>query len=467
MQRAWNWWSVVGASVLWAVMGPGCSTAPTVDAAEEATVEPGTYLADFDRAWELVRDTYHDAAFNGLDWDGVRAELRPRAEVSTRRSEGRMLINEMASRLGESHFGVIPEEAESGEVADAPAEATGSRDGVVGLDVRVVEGRAVVTRVTPGGPAERAGIRTGWVIERIGDTDTRGIYEDLAASVGERTARMYAWQAMRSRLDGAPASVVELTVRDGRDRRRRVTVERVEAEGEVVKFGNLPPTTVSLRSRWLTPEETGSAEARVGYIEFNMFMVPIAAKFERAMYEFRDADAVVIDLRGNIGGVASMCASMSRYFVTRPSRIGTMKMRGQNIDFNATPVVVTMAGERLSPFEGPVAILMDEGTASTSEFLAGGLRGLGRARTFGSASAGMALPAAMSRLPSGDVFMHAIADYVSSDGSRLEADGVPADEPVELRRADLLAGIDAPLRAAATWAARAAAQTAPQTGTGG
>jgi hypothetical protein len=85
--------------------------------------------------------------------------------------------------------------------------------------------------------------------------------------------------------------------------------------------------------------------------------------------------------------------------------------------------------------------------------MAGGLRGLGRARTFGSTSAGMALPAAMTRLPSGDVLMHAIADYESSDGARLEYHGVPPDEPVPVTREELLGGVDAPLRAAAGWVA--------------
>jgi carboxyl-terminal processing protease len=63
----------------------------------------------------------------------------------------------------------------------------------------------------------------------------------------------------------------------------------------------------------------------------------------------------------------------------------------------------------------------------------------------------MALPAAMSRLPSGDVLLHAIADYVNSDGTRLEGDGVPADVETPVRRQDLLDGADAPLREAARW----------------
>jgi carboxyl-terminal processing protease len=146
-----------------------------------------------------------------------------------------------------------------------------------------------------------------------------------------------------------------------------------------------------------------------------------------------------------------MAGALARFVVSKKSLLGTMSMRGQELQFNAEPVVVTSRGERLEPFKGPLALVIDETSASTSEVFAGGLRAIGRARTFGSPSAGMALPAAMSRLPSGDVLLHAIADYLNSDGTRLEGDGVPTDESVPVRREDLLAGVDAPLREAARW----------------
>ena len=412
--------------------------------------EPGAYLPDFDRAWELVRDTYHDPEMGGLDWDAVRAELRPRAEQARTRAESRAVINEMVTRLGESHFGIIPEGVDAAG-AEARPETGASGDAVVGLDLRVLDGRAVVTGVLPDGPAARAGVRPGWVIESVGGASATETIAELVDAVGERAAALYAWQTIHERLSGAPGSGASVRFLDADDRPVDLELTRVEPEGESVTFGNLPPVTVRVDSRWLTPEETGDPDARIGYIAFNMFMIPITPDFERAVAGFKDADGIVIDLRGNIGGVAIMCASLSRYFVTERSRIGTMKMRGQDLQFNAEPVVVTTTGQRLQPFAGPLAFLIDGGTASTAEFMSGGLRGLGRARTFGSTSAGMALPAAMSRLPSGDVLMHAIADYESSDGARLEYHGVPADEPVPVTREDLLGGVDAPLRAAAEW----------------
>ena len=65
-------------------------------------------LDTFDAAWTLIRDTHFDPAFNGVDWDGVRAELRPRAERAADAAELRPVLEEMVGRLGQSHFAIFP-----------------------------------------------------------------------------------------------------------------------------------------------------------------------------------------------------------------------------------------------------------------------------------------------------------------------------------------------------------------------
>jgi carboxyl-terminal processing protease len=99
-----------------------------------------------------------------------------------------------------------------------------------------------------------------------------------------------------------------------------------------------------------------------------------------------------------------------------------------------------------------VAIVVDGLSASTSEFFAGGMQSLGRARVFGETTAGQALPATLVTLPDGDVLLHAFADFRVAGGRRLEGVGVTPDEPVALRRADLLAGGDPAMDAAIRWA---------------
>jgi carboxyl-terminal processing protease len=86
---------------------------------------------------------------------------------------------------------------------------------------------------------------------------------------------------------------------------------------------------------------------------------------------------------------------------------------------------------------------------------AAAMQALGRARVFGERTAGQALPAMATRLPTGDVLMHVVADFVAPDGTRIEGRGVVPDELTPLTAADLGTGRDAPLEAALRWIERA------------
>jgi carboxyl-terminal processing protease len=79
------------------------------------------------------------------------------------------------------------------------------------------------------------------------------------------------------------------------------------------------------------------------------------------------------------------------------------------------------------------------------------LKDLHRARIFGTRSAGAALPSVIERLPNGDGFQYAIANYISTGGQPLEGIGAIPDEEVRLTRRGLLAGDDAPLEASIAW----------------
>jgi carboxyl-terminal processing protease len=146
-----------------ALAQPAFARQATAPAASLTTDEA---LRTFDAAWQKVRDTHFDPALNGVDWNAVREELRPRAARAGTRAALRAIIAEMLSRLGQSHFYVI-----EGEGAAAALEGTGQApevaadpQGYAGFDVRLVERRITVTSVDPDGPAVTHGIRPGWVL---------------------------------------------------------------------------------------------------------------------------------------------------------------------------------------------------------------------------------------------------------------------------------------------------------------
>jgi len=139
-----------------------------------------------------------------------------------------------------------------------------------------------------------------------------------------------------------------------------------------------------------------------------------------------------------------MAMGMAGWFVDSADRpLGSMYTRETTLRFVVNP--------RANIYAGPLGVLVDAASASTSEVLAEGLKDLGRARVFGTKTAGAALPSLFEKLPNGDGFQFAIANYVSEGGKTLEGVGVIPDMEVELTREALLAGRDPVLDAAMKW----------------
>jgi carboxyl-terminal processing protease len=132
------------------------------------------------------------------------------------------------------------------------------------------------------------------------------------------------------------------------------------------------------------------------------------------------------------------------WFVADEGQIlGTMQSRNSKEEFEINP--------RVEPYTGKLAILVDGGSASTSEILAQGLKDLGRARIFGTRTAGEALVSELIELPDGDRFQYPEANYTSCKGRVLEGNGVEPDVVAAPTIPGLLAGHDPALEAAISW----------------
>jgi C-terminal processing protease CtpA/Prc len=232
--------------------------------------------------------------------------------------------------------------------------------------------------------------------------------------------------------------------------RRHTSSAATSGPGEIVSFGNLPDLVVRTDVR----ELRSPGGRRVGFIGFNVWMTTIDAPVADAIDRFRTADAVIFDLRGNPGGLAGMISGIAGQVMDDSEIVlGRMQTRAGRLELHPNPRTVTADARVVKPYAGPVAILVDEDTGSTSECFAGALQGLGRARVFGRPTMGEALPALTKRLPNGDVLMYAIGNFVTAGGRSLEGGGVTPDEVVEAGAP----GPDPVLRAALAWVDRASA----------
>ena len=423
-------------------------------------------LETFDRAWEIVDKTHFDESFNGVDWQVVYDELRPRAADAGDRAELRQIMQEMVDRLGQSHFNFLPGgSSQSGDreidgaipagcdpavfssIFESLGELRDPSRADVGLLLRSFGGDVVVLDVDEQSSGSLAGIQPGWQLLSVGELTVEGSLACLRGPDGPTDAprMLTAWAS--DLLGGAAGTVVRVTFEAGDGSRPTLDLERRVPSGEVTTYGNLPPTRTRFELDWHSLPEGG----RVAVVQFNIWLLPVARHFEKVMDELRGADGIIIDLRHNPGGVAAIAQGVAGHFVQEKASLGVMKSRNDELNLFVNPRRSTRDGRRVEPFAGPLAILIDGLSASTSELFAAGLQDLERARLFGEPTAGAALPAFAERLPNGDVFLHATMDYIRPNGERVEGRPVLPDELAPRSRADLVAGSDPALEAALRW----------------
>ena len=305
------------------------------------TVSEQEALADFDTMWQIINDTHFDPQFNGVDWNAVKEEFRPQAAQATNRRQIRRIMSDAMGRLGQSHFGIIPgaPSASIAQMDDAENNTPSATDAVIpqssndgstdgqgesdtGIDVRIIDGQAVVSSIRDQSPAYNAGIKTGWILKLIRDSSVSEGLATLAESVDEDEVGIHGVGMVTNRLQGPEGSTIDLTFLNGHDEEVTIELTRAPMPGEFVQFGNLPPLSTNLDySRFTRTRDDGST-TEIGVISFNIWMMPIAAKFERAMYELRDVDGIIIDLRGNPGGIGALSSAIGRFIMDEPGSLG-------------------------------------------------------------------------------------------------------------------------------------------------
>ncbi len=398
-------------------------------------------VESFDLVYSKIKERHFDPAKVGSEWDAKHAELRPKVEHAKTEDEARGASKDLIASLHQSHFGIIPAEAYEDISPDRASSSRSDLDhsGEPGFELRAIEGQAVVTRVAPGSGAARAGVRPGMALRFVNGKPVAPILARLQKAHGEtREGGLMISVALRSLVRGPEGSTSKFDFLGADDVPQTIRIVLQPPPGSPVEFGNLPTMYLEIDRK---PRASG-----IGYMWFSVWFDPpkLMGEIQSAVKDCSDCKGFIIDLRGNIGGIGALAMGFGSWFVDKPNqKLGTLITRESRLNFVLNP--------RPAPFTGPLAILVDEMSASTSEIFAGGMQDIGRARVFGTPTPGAALPSTVEVLPSGDRLQFAFANYISAKGEPLEAQGVHIDEQVTITRAALLAGSDPVLDAAISW----------------
>jgi len=281
---------------------------------------------------------------------------------------------------------------------DFDEQSRGNYDGI-GVELqRQPDGSLRVIAPIDDTPAARAGIKAGDVITAI---DGKPFKVDEGDNSGP--------------LRGAPGSKVVLTiVREGRDKPFDLTVMR-----ETIRVA-------SVKSRMLEPG--------YGYLRISAFQADTAADFETQLEKLKTQAGgklrgLVMDLRSNPGGLLTSAVQIADDLLEKGKIVSTRgRIAISDAEFGATP------GDRLDG--APVMVLVDAGSASASEVLAGALRDNGRARVIGSRTFGKGSVQTVLPLDNGDSVKLTTARYYTPSGKSIQALGIVPDVVVRAAKRD-------------------------------
>ena len=451
------------------ILNPGCasdshsgSTSTSLNAETISADRVAEHVESFEYIWNSVKEKHWDPDLNGVDWDQARADLLPRVENAKTDQEARIAMNELLARLEQSHFSIIPSSAytrleeESADIEDNAAssdsndDSDGSDDGSdesgpgdMGINIRLIDNQFLVTKVKPGSAADREGVKTGWIVESIKGRDMASLIDVVEEIGGINRPETQAGLIAYSRIQGEAGDKIRMTFLDGDNQKQERTIKLDKAPGEMAGIGELPENPIEF--------EAITLDNGVGYFRLNMFMNPgkVLPAYQKFVKDHMDAPGIIIDMRGNFGGIILMAPGMINWLVDEKGlTMGTMKMRDPVRGPFDIPL---MLNPRKKNYQGKVAVLTDELSISNAEILAAGLKDIGRAKVFGQRTAGLVLPSTVERLPNGDGFQYAFASYTTGGGYSLEGQGAIPDYEIQYSREALLNGHDEVLEAAENW----------------
>jgi carboxyl-terminal processing protease len=317
--------------------------------------------------WRIVNRTYLDDTFNHQNWASVRQKVLEKPLKNQQATYE--AIQAMLKSLDDPFTRFLdPEQYRSLQV-NTSGELTG-----VGLQIALNPETGFLEVVAPiaGSPAEKAGIQPRDRIVQIEGISTDKLTLDEAAA----------------RMRGPNGSLVTLVVeRDGESKREiQLTRSRIE----------LNPVIAELR-----PTEQGKS---VGYLRLTQFNANAPSELAHAItsLEKKGANQYILDLRNNPGGLLQAGVEIARLWLDNGTIVYTVNRQGIQGSFEALGSALT---------NDPLIILVNQGTASASEILAGALQDNGRAKLVGETTFGKGLIQSLFELSDGSGLAVTIAKY--------------------------------------------------------
>ena len=370
--------ALVGAGAIVAGIGAHCSKSWAVFNTPKATVRD---------AWQLINSNYLDRTFNGVDWTAAHQEYVVRRTYASP-ADAYRAIREMLKPLEDPYTRFLDPK----EYAYLKISTSGKLTGV-GIQIAQDEKTKNIIVISPieGSPAFEAGLAA----------------EDIILGVDGKSTKGMSLQEVVSLIRGPLNTKVTLTIGRGQQR-LRFPITRAHINIRPVRFNTQSTPT-----------------GKIGYIRLTQFNSNATAQMRDAIRQLEQqrVQGYLLDLRANPGGLLFAGTDIARMWIDHGTIVSTVGRRGELSRVEAK-------GRNLT--DKPLVVLVDGGSASASEILAGALQDHRRAVLVGTKTFGKGLVQSVRPFQDGSGLVVTIAKYLTPSGRDINKTGIEPDIQVQL-----------------------------------
>ena len=333
----------------------------------------------YDKSWESVKKNYIDSTCNSQDWN--RWKNRYKGKLKTD-EDARIAIETMLASLNDNYTRFLPQSEYKEQFNSIESHFYG-----IGVEITSVSGRIVVHGVLPDTPAQKAGILSNDIILSVNGKNINGMDLYKVSDI----------------IRGPEHSSVTLKIKRG----RHTIVKRIKRE------------KINIKSI-----ESSIKNKNIGYIKVKSFIgANTSDEFITALKKMDNTKGLIIDLRGNTGGLFTNAIAIANLFIKDGKIVSIVSKNGKKNDINAFM--------KLDVVNKPTVVLVDGISASASEILSGALRDNKKAVLVGTTTFGKGLVQQIVPLPNNSGLNITIAKYLTPNGDDINKKGIKPDYIVE------------------------------------
>jgi carboxyl-terminal processing protease len=356
----------------------------------------------YDMVWRIVNSKFLDQTNNGQDWGKWRHKYDDKIKSP---EDAYVAIDTMIASLNDKYTRFVPPK----EFEEERNMIKGSLFGI-GIQIGLRDGKILIISPIEDTPGERAGLLAEDEILEIDGVSTKDMTIDKAAD----------------KIRGKKGTTVELLIKRKDVPNKRYKIVRDEIN--IKSISDKLPDDFKL-------------DDKIGYIRLSSFMGRnVGNDFEDLMLKYKDKEGIIVDIRGNTGGLLTNAIQISNLFLDNEIIVSTVDRDGYKD---------TAKSSKKCFSSQPLVVLINKGSASASEILSGALKDNNRAILIGENTFGKGLVQEVKSLaPFGAGLNITVQKYLTPNGTDINKKGIAPDIEVKLTAEDIKAKNDVQLKKA-------------------